>query len=69
MVEDLADPAKALCGKNKDAALQLKHQGNRGLFTGDFPGALASYTQVTMSFKQGFPSKLKLQKKKKNKKI
>lgn len=46
MVEDLT--ARSFCGKNKDAASQLKQKGNQCLLSGDCANALASYSQVRL---------------------
>ncbi|KAK9913904.1 hypothetical protein M0R45_037708 [Rubus argutus] len=46
MVRDLTDPEVALCGKNKEAALESKKKGNRCFLTGDYANALDFYTQA-----------------------
>ncbi|XP_008234145.1 PREDICTED: SET and MYND domain-containing protein 4 [Prunus mume] len=46
MVRDLADPEVALCGKNKEAALESKQKGNKCFLSGDYPNALDLYTQA-----------------------
>lgn len=46
MVRDLADPNAALCGKNKEAALKLKQDGNRNYAVGDHAQALTCYSQA-----------------------
>ncbi|GAV75674.1 hypothetical protein CFOL_v3_19152 [Cephalotus follicularis] len=45
VIRDLADPEKALCGKNKNLALEFKEKGNRCHLSGDHPQALISYSQ------------------------
>lgn len=40
------DPEKALCGKKKDAALELKRQGNQCFLKGDYANALVHYSRV-----------------------
>ncbi|GLT28065.1 hypothetical protein SLA2020_030220 [Shorea laevis] len=46
MVKDLSDPNAALCGKNQEAALKLKHDGNRCFAAGDHAQALSCYSQA-----------------------
>ncbi|XP_034204071.1 uncharacterized protein LOC117618554 isoform X3 [Prunus dulcis] len=46
MVRDLADPEVALCGKNKEAALESKQKGNKCFLSGDYANALDLYTQA-----------------------
>ncbi|KAI4306992.1 hypothetical protein L6164_030226 [Bauhinia variegata] len=46
MISDLADPEKALCGKNTDAALESKQLGNQCFSNGDYSKALDCYTQA-----------------------
>lgn len=50
MVRDLTDPEVALCGKNKEAALESKKKGNRCFLSGDYVNALDFYTQVPLNF-------------------
>lgn len=50
MVRDLTDPEVALCGKNKEAALESKKKGNRCFLSGDYANALDFYTQVPLNF-------------------
>lgn len=40
------DPENALCGKKKDAALELKRQGNQCFLKGDYASALVNYSQA-----------------------
>lgn len=47
MVRDLTDPERALCGKNKDAALELKQKGNRCFLNEDYASALTCYSEVS----------------------
>lgn len=48
VIGDLAmDPENALCGKKKDAALELKRQGNQCFLKGDYASALVNYSQVS----------------------
>lgn len=49
MVGDLTDPEVALCGKNKEAALESKQKGNKCFLSGDYANALDFYTQVPPS--------------------
>ncbi|PRQ59689.1 putative chromatin remodeling SET family [Rosa chinensis] len=46
MVNDLTDPEVALCGKNKEGALESKQKGNRCFLSGDYANALNFYTQA-----------------------
>ncbi|KAK6156036.1 hypothetical protein DH2020_010284 [Rehmannia glutinosa] len=46
MVRDLTDPEMALCGKNKEAALEAKAKGNECFSKGDYSSALHFYSQV-----------------------
>ncbi|XP_022139922.1 SET and MYND domain-containing protein 4 [Momordica charantia] len=47
VIGDLAmDPEKALCGKKKDAALELKRQGNQCFLKGDYANALVHYSRA-----------------------
>lgn len=46
LVRDLTDPEMALCGKNKEAALEAKANGNACFSNGDFSNALRFYSQV-----------------------
>ncbi|GMN41096.1 hypothetical protein TIFTF001_010314 [Ficus carica] len=46
MVEDLAVSERALCGKNKDEALQWKERGNLCFASKDYASALDSYSQA-----------------------
>ncbi|KAL6530368.1 hypothetical protein OROHE_014721 [Orobanche hederae] len=46
MVRDLTDPKMALCGKNKEAALEAKAKGNECFSKGDYSSALRFYSQV-----------------------
>ncbi|XP_023520329.1 SET and MYND domain-containing protein 4 isoform X1 [Cucurbita pepo subsp. pepo] len=47
VIGDLAmDPENALCGKKKDAALELKRQGNQCFLKGDYAPALVYYSQA-----------------------
>ncbi|TQD98591.1 hypothetical protein C1H46_015839 [Malus baccata] len=46
MVRDLADPEVALCGKNKEAALEAKQKGNKCFLRSDYAEALDCYTQA-----------------------
>lgn len=46
MVRDLTDPEMALCGKNKEAALEAKAKGNECFSKGDYSNALHFYSQV-----------------------
>lgn len=48
MVRDLKDPEVALCGKNKEAALEAKAKGNECFSKGDYSNALHFYSQVQM---------------------
>lgn len=41
------DPENALCGKKKDAALELKRQGNQCFLNGDYANALVYYSKVS----------------------
>ena len=49
MVRDLTDQERALCGKNKDAALELKQKGNHCFINADYTTALTCYSQVSLS--------------------
>lgn len=51
MVRDLADPEVALCGKNKEAALEAKQKGNKCFLRSDYAEALDCYTQVLLYLK------------------
>ncbi|XP_073296910.1 uncharacterized protein [Primulina huaijiensis] len=46
LVRDLTDPEMALCGKNKEAALEAKANGNVCFSNGDFSNALRFYSQA-----------------------
>ncbi|KAL6532980.1 hypothetical protein OROMI_027092 [Orobanche minor] len=46
MVRDLTDPEMALCGKNKEAALEAKAKGNEYFLKGDYSSALRFYSQA-----------------------
>ncbi|XP_042957525.1 uncharacterized protein LOC122292962 isoform X6 [Carya illinoinensis] len=46
MVRDLTDPERALCGKNKDAALELKQKGNQCFLNEDYGSALTCYSEA-----------------------
>ncbi|XP_073123784.1 uncharacterized protein [Henckelia pumila] len=46
LVGDLTDPEMALCGKNKEAALEAKANGNACFSNGDFSNALRFYSQA-----------------------
>ncbi|XP_062154808.1 uncharacterized protein LOC133862909 isoform X1 [Alnus glutinosa] len=46
MVKDLTDRERVLCGKNKDAAMELKQKGNHCFFIGDYTTALTCYSQA-----------------------
>ncbi|KAK6135538.1 hypothetical protein DH2020_030709 [Rehmannia glutinosa] len=46
MVRDLTDPEMALCGKNKEAALEAKAKGNECFSKGDYSSALHFYSQA-----------------------
>ncbi|KAK6155982.1 hypothetical protein DH2020_010230 [Rehmannia glutinosa] len=46
MVRDLTDPEIALCGKNKEAALEAKGKGNECFSKGDYSSALHFYSQA-----------------------
>ncbi|KAK6135587.1 hypothetical protein DH2020_030695 [Rehmannia glutinosa] len=46
MVRDLTDPEMALCGKNKEAALETKAKGNECFSKGDYSSALHFYSQA-----------------------
>ncbi|GFP89400.1 histone-lysine n-methyltransferase smyd3 [Phtheirospermum japonicum] len=45
-VRDLTDPEMALCGKNKEAALEAKAKGNECFSKGDYSRALHFYSQA-----------------------
>ncbi|KAL4012005.1 hypothetical protein IC575_029074 [Cucumis melo] len=42
------DPENALCGKKKDAALELKRQGNQCFLNGDYANALVYYSKALL---------------------
>ncbi|KAL0321737.1 UNVERIFIED_CONTAM: Stress-induced-phosphoprotein 1 [Sesamum calycinum] len=46
MVRDLTDPEMALCGKNKEAAMEAKAKGNECFAKGDYSNALRFYSQA-----------------------
>ncbi|XP_035548434.1 uncharacterized protein LOC109000918 isoform X10 [Juglans regia] len=46
MVRDLTDPERAFCGKNKDAALELKQKGNQCFLNEDYGSALTCYSEA-----------------------
>ncbi|WCJ34891.1 Tetratricopeptide repeat (TPR)-like superfamily protein [Euphorbia peplus] len=46
MIKDLTDPEAALCGKNKNAAMELKQKANKCYSSGDYDTALACYSQA-----------------------
>ncbi|XP_044461644.1 SET and MYND domain-containing protein 4 isoform X4 [Mangifera indica] len=46
VVRDLVDPGSRLCGKNSDAAIELKLKGNQCYLSGDYAKALSFYTQA-----------------------
>ncbi|KAJ4832492.1 hypothetical protein Tsubulata_000040 [Turnera subulata] len=46
MIRDLVDTQAALCGKNKEAALESKQKGNKCYTSGDYNAALAHYSQA-----------------------
>ncbi|PKI76469.1 SET and MYND domain-containing protein 4 [Punica granatum] len=46
VIEDLADPRRALCAKNKDAAVELKQKGNRCYSSGSYSVALSYYSKA-----------------------
>ncbi|XP_051138521.1 uncharacterized protein LOC127256513 isoform X2 [Andrographis paniculata] len=46
MVSDLTDPELALCGKNKEAAMEAKAKGNECFFKGDYSSASSFYSQA-----------------------
>lgn len=46
LVRDLTHPEMALCGKNKEAALEAKANGNACFSNGDFSNALRFYSQA-----------------------
>ncbi|KAI9157468.1 hypothetical protein LWI28_023036 [Acer negundo] len=46
IVRDLADPKSGLCGKDKEAALELKRKGNQCYSSGDYTPALSFYTKA-----------------------
>lgn len=46
MVGHLTDCERSLCGKNKDAALELKQKGNNCFLNGDYTTALTCYSQA-----------------------
>ncbi|KZV30020.1 SET and MYND domain-containing protein 4-like [Dorcoceras hygrometricum] len=46
LVRDLTDPEMGLCGKNKEAALEAKANGNACFSNGDFSNALRFYSQA-----------------------
>ncbi|KAK0593132.1 hypothetical protein LWI29_031522 [Acer saccharum] len=46
IVRDLADPRSGLCGKDKEAALELKRKGNQCYSSGDYTPALRFYTKA-----------------------
>ncbi|KAG8380981.1 hypothetical protein BUALT_Bualt06G0073000 [Buddleja alternifolia] len=46
MVRDLTDPEMALCGKNKEAALEAKAKGNECFSKRDYSNALLFYSQA-----------------------
>ena len=48
LVRDLTDPQVALCGKNKEAALEAKAKGNQCFTNGDYSNALLFYSQVEL---------------------
>lgn len=47
MVRDLTDPERSLCGKNKDASLELKRKGNQCFLNKDYAMALTCYSEVS----------------------
>lgn len=49
LVRDLTDPEVALCGKNKEAALEAKAKGNECFSKGDYSNALHFYSQALRS--------------------
>ncbi|XP_041995450.1 histone-lysine N-methyltransferase SMYD3-like isoform X2 [Salvia splendens] len=49
LVRDLTDPLVALCGKNKEAALEAKAKGNQCFTDGDYSNALQFYSQALRS--------------------
>ncbi|XP_047944931.1 SET and MYND domain-containing protein 4 isoform X1 [Salvia hispanica] len=49
LVRDLTDPQVALCGKNKEAALEAKAKGNQCFTNGDYSNALLFYSQALRS--------------------
>ncbi|KAL7107461.1 hypothetical protein ACP275_06G056100 [Erythranthe tilingii] len=46
MVRELTDPEKALCGKNKEAAMEAKAKGNECFSKGEYSTALHFYSQA-----------------------
>lgn len=46
MIEDLADPKRALCAKNKDAAIEYKQKGNGCFSSGNYSMALSYYSKA-----------------------
>ncbi|KAK2637279.1 hypothetical protein Ddye_032071 [Dipteronia dyeriana] len=46
IVRDLADPKRGLCGKDKEASLELKRKGNQCYSSGDYTPALSFYTKA-----------------------
>ncbi|GFY84429.1 tetratricopeptide repeat (TPR)-like superfamily protein [Actinidia rufa] len=46
IVGDLTDPETALCGKNKEAAMEFKRKGNESFSKGDYSNALNLYSQA-----------------------
>ncbi|KAH7548212.1 hypothetical protein JRO89_XS14G0083900 [Xanthoceras sorbifolium] len=46
IVRDLADPKSGLCGKDKEAAMELKRKGNQCYSSRDYTQALSFYTKA-----------------------